>query len=346
MSPKSPPDDPLMQEEARRAVPGIRREVRSRLRRRRITSTSAMLAVIGLAIALPLVLTDGGNTPPSHGTSPAGRPHHRRTPPTTVVPPPTRGTTPPSPTTTQSTVSSNSSGSSGPQLSATSEPRSGALGSTSIQATATLTGIGPNQTGSLEFDVSQGPYNEGQPASVESAAVRGPGTYRMPDPYRPDHAGSWYVTVDFGFTNGPGSGLTASGMPSPNNPHPESDLVTTIATVPGAPPCDPNMPGGNNPGIRPSLIFIGCATSADHLSNIVWTGWTATSAVGTGTHAINNCQPNCAQGSFTTDPVKIQLTNPGYVNAVLVFRTISLTPTSGRGTPETTSQSWGWVPNT
>jgi hypothetical protein len=117
---------------------------------------------------------------------------------------------------------------SGPQLSATSEPRSGALGSTSISATATLTGIGSTQTGSLEFDISEGPYNEGQPSSVESVAVSGPGTYAMPNPYKPDRAGSWYVSVDFGFTSGPGSGLEVSGMPSPNNYVPDSDLATTI----------------------------------------------------------------------------------------------------------------------
>jgi hypothetical protein len=115
-----------------------------------------------------------------------------------------------------------------PQLSATSEPRSGALGNTSIGATATLVGIGSTQTGSLEFDVSEGPYNEGQPASVESVDVSGPGTYAMPNPYRPDRAGTWYVSVTFGFTSGPGSGLEVSGMPSPTNVHPDPDLATTI----------------------------------------------------------------------------------------------------------------------
>ena len=118
---------------------------------------------------------------------------------------------------------------SGPTLSATSEPRSGALGSTSISATATLAGIGSTQTGSLEFDIGRGPYNEGQPASVESVAVNGPGTYAMPNQYKPDRVGTWYVSVVFGFTSGPGAGLEVSGMPSPNNVHPDPDLATTIA---------------------------------------------------------------------------------------------------------------------
>jgi len=119
---------------------------------------------------------------------------------------------------------------SGPQLTAVSEPRSGALGSTSIQATATLTGIESTQTGSLEFDIGLGPYNKGQPASVESVAVSGPGTYPMATPYTPDRSGTWYVTVSFGFTSGPGTGLEVSGAPAPNNPYPDSNLVTTITS--------------------------------------------------------------------------------------------------------------------
>jgi hypothetical protein len=336
-----------MRNEARLALPQVRSEVAKRLRRRRMVSTSAIVALIGLAIALPLVLTatNGSDTKGSHQTPIGTNPG--TVPTTTAVPPGKTSTTTSllpgiSSRTTQPTAGAHSGGAT---LSASSEPRSGTLGSTSIQVTATLAGIGPRQTGSLEFDIGQGPYNTGQPASVESVDVNGPGTYAMPTPYKPQSAGSWYVTVDFGFTNGPGGGLSVSGMPSPSNPHPDPDLVTTVTSLPGAPPCISTTTGGNAAGIRPALIFIGCATSNDHLSVITWTSWTATGAAGTAIHAVNNCQPNCAQGTFTTYPVRVQLSNPGYANGMLVFKTIALTPTTSAGSPESTSLSWGWVPS-
>jgi hypothetical protein len=129
---------------------------------------------------------------------------------------------------------------------------------------------------------------------------------------------------------------------------PATTPTTSAAALPGAPPCDPNEPGANEPDVRPTNIFLGCATSADNLSNITWTSWTSTGATGSGTHAINNCQPDCAGGTFTNSPVTVQLSAPGSVNGLFVFTTISVTPTTSSGQPETdtvSSSSWGWVPN-
>jgi hypothetical protein len=107
----------------------------------------------------------------------------------------------------------------------------------------------------------------------------------------------------------------------------------------------------NKPGIRPALIFIGCATSSDDVRSITWTSWTSTSATGTGTHAINTCRPTCGVGgTYTYFPVTVRLSSPGYLDGMPLFKTISMTPTTSAGKPETVTAvrpygAWGWVPN-
>jgi len=115
-------------------------------------------------------------------------------------------------------------------LSAVATPRFGVLGHVTILATATLAGIPATETGQLEFDVSPGPYNQGQPASAEAVPTHGPGLYTMPTGYAPDRSGNWFVTVVYKPSPSQGTGPvpTVSGMPAPNNPHPDANLVTVV----------------------------------------------------------------------------------------------------------------------
>jgi hypothetical protein len=115
-------------------------------------------------------------------------------------------------------------------LSAVSTPRSGVLGHVTILATATLAGIPAAETGQLEFDVSPGPYDQGQPASAEAVSTHGPGVYVMPTGYAPYRAGNWFVTVFYEPSPSQGTGPvpTVSGMPAPDNPHPDANLVTVV----------------------------------------------------------------------------------------------------------------------
>lgn len=108
MSTEIPPGGRSMHTEAVLALPGIRHEVSKRLRRRRVGSTLAVLALIGVAVALPLVLTSGNGNRPNGlgGATPASRPGHRNVPTTTAIRPPAATTTsPPVTTTTSSPVS-------------------------------------------------------------------------------------------------------------------------------------------------------------------------------------------------------------------------------------------------
>lgn len=95
------------------------------------------------------------------------------------------------------------------------------------------------------------------------------------------------------------------------------------------------------------MIFFGCATSNDFLGSIGWSSWTAAAADGTAIHNVNNCQPDCAGGTYAKFPVEVRLSNPGYLDGVFVFQTITTSPTTGAGTTESSTAtalygSWGW----
>jgi hypothetical protein len=149
------------------------------------------------------------------------------------------------------------------------------------------------------------------------------------------------------------SSRSTSMVPTTKAPSETTSSTSTTATttrtpasaLPSAPPCDTQPPGGS--GIRPTMIFFGCATSNDYLGPIGWNSWTSTTATGTATHNINSCQPNCAAGTYTKFPVEVELTNPGYLDGVFVFRTITASPTTGVGTTESSTATglygvWGW----
>lgn len=144
-------------------------------------------------------------------------------------------------------------------LSAVSTPRSGALGHVTILATATLAGIPATETGQLEFDVSPGPYDQGQPASAEAVPTHGPGRYAMPTGYAPHRAGNWFVTVFYEPSPSQGTGPvpTVSGMPAPDNPHPDANLVTvvtSVATTATSQPSSSTALSAPEPSTTPSVL--------------------------------------------------------------------------------------------
>lgn len=95
-------------------------------------------------------------------------------------------------------------------------------------------------------------------------------------------------------------------------------------------------------------LHYGQGYSLDEVAEILRCGrGTATGAAGAATHNINNCQPNCTEGTYTTFPVAVQLSNPGYLDGILVFQTITTLPIGNAGTPETSTATglygaWGW----
>ena len=58
--------------------------------------------------------------------------------------------------------------------------------------------------------------------------------------------------------------------------------------------------------VRPQEIEVsGDGTGA--VTNLVWSDWGAPHATATGTIRLNNCEPTCAQGKFTSYPATVTL---------------------------------------
>ncbi len=54
-------------------------------------------------------------------------------------------------------------------------------------------------------------------------------------------------------------------------------------------------------------------TSGDgsaYVDNLVWSGWGGSEATATGTLKLDNCTPNCAQGTYTGYPATVTLAGP------------------------------------
>jgi hypothetical protein len=64
---------------------------------------------------------------------------------------------------------------------------------------------------------------------------------------------------------------------------------------------------------EPACGGYGCALSGDStafLSNMTWTTWSGTKAVGTGAYKLDDCQPNCAAGTVHAVSVVVTLSQP------------------------------------
>jgi hypothetical protein len=67
------------------------------------------------------------------------------------------------------------------------------------------------------------------------------------------------------------------------------------------------------PGCRPDCVLSGDSTAS--LSDMAWSTWDSTEAVGTGTEQLDDCNPNCAAGTLHSVPVRVTLSKPVLVCA-------------------------------
>ena len=58
--------------------------------------------------------------------------------------------------------------------------------------------------------------------------------------------------------------------------------------------------------VKPSTYNIGCMSSQEFISGLSWTSWKST-AFGSGTLKVNNCNPSCAMGKYIKFPILVVL---------------------------------------
>jgi hypothetical protein len=94
-----------------------------------------------------------------------------------------------------STTTSVAPSSLGPHLTAMSTPRTGLVGRTTINATASLSNVSASLRGTIEFDIHLGAGSQGQPAFSSATPFSGPGNYKMPNGFMPHAPGTYYVSM-------------------------------------------------------------------------------------------------------------------------------------------------------
>lgn len=62
--------------------------------------------------------------------------------------------------------------------------------------------------------------------------------------------------------------------------------------------------------VRPGDFLLACGDGNNRLTELRWSSWGPTSAVGRGLDVVNDCQPYCAAGTFHSYPVTVKLDRP------------------------------------
>jgi hypothetical protein len=70
--------------------------------------------------------------------------------------------------------------------------------------------------------------------------------------------------------------------------------------------------------------FFGGPNVRNRNSGIDWTKWTTDVALGSGYNQLNNCEPDCAGGTFTGSAVKIEMWRPQTLHGTLVFTRMTI----------------------
>lgn len=91
-------------------------------------------------------------------------------------------------------------------------------------------------------------------------------------------------------------------------------------------------------GIKPSSIVLS-ADGGNIPYNLTWSQWNDHGAVGRGVVGIQSCNPNCAQGTTTPEPVRITLSGVRNGHFTYIAESITGMPNPTRGTGPITS-SW------
>lgn len=110
-------------------------------------------------------------------------------------------------------------------------------------------------------------------------------------------------------------------------------------------------PAANALGLRPATIIYsgnGAAFLAgrgpsvrDH-GGLHWTAWTASAASGSGSDWHDNCEPSCAQGTYSPYPATVELSRPRFLEGHLVYTQMTVTYL-GRRPPYPAYRSGSWT---
>jgi hypothetical protein len=158
----------------------------------------------------------------------------------------------------------------------------------------------------------------------------------------PDGHGYWLVAADGGiFSFGDASFYGSMGSAPPSNRTPVVAMASTsdgdgywlATTAKELPPPTPvpsvlaqcNFAGPPPPVVEPSSIVLACGDGNASLTHLTWSSWTTTTAAATGDFLLNNCTPDCAGGTFVSNPASVRLGYPVETSDGQEFASVSYT---------------------
>ena len=126
------------------------------------------------------------------------------------------------------------------------------------------------------------------------------------------------------------AGITGAGVEQPGDSQGDlisidgvlsQDVYTIVCEIPGQQ--------------KPELIYFACADGNEGVGKIEWSSWEATGAIGVGEYFANNCEPDCASGTFEFARVNVEINRPidvdGKVHlADLTYESVDAGGVSGR----------------
>lgn len=116
---------------------------------------------------------------------------------------------------------------------------------------------------------------------------------------------------------------TSSAPPSATSSAPASDVGVCVTPV---------VTCGGELKSEPAQIIVSGDGSA-YVAGLTWTGWGLPSATGSGTLKLDNCEPNCAQGTYTGYQATVVLSDlTGYGGGAAYATMVLAAPGSPFGT--------------
>ncbi len=128
-----------------------------------------------------------------------------------------------------------------------------------------------------------------------------------------------------------GANRTSAAAPSPAASSPSASAAATEQAAPleDVKLCtSPVVTCTGEMRTEPAQIGL-AADGTGYLTSLVWSGWGTPTATAVGTLEVNNCQPNCAQGSFTGYPATVKATGlTHYGNGLQAYADLAISAPS------------------
>ena len=90
----------------------------------------------------------------------------------------------------------------------------------------------------------------------------------------------------------------------------------------------------DTPVQRPQSLTLTCADGGMRLEELIWAVWDKSGAVGYGTYLENDCQPSCAEGTYSKTPVYVTLGGITQSKRTSFLKTLVIRPDEGRELPK------------